>query len=183
MYPDVPSTAPGSVAAIVAPSTEASPPMARQAEVQDLHAAIAGDEEVLRLEIAVDDPLLVRRGQAAGDLDCVVQGLAHGQRSPLQPLPQGLALDQLRDEKGRPLVVAKVVDREDVRVVQAARGAGLLLEAPQAIRVGPQALRQDLDNHVATEPLIVGQEDFSHPAAPQRLQDAKVSKVLWKCRR
>ena len=34
-----------------------------QAEVEDLHEAVAGEEDVLRLEIAVDDPLLVSGGE------------------------------------------------------------------------------------------------------------------------
>ena len=39
-----------------------------QAEVQNLDAAVGGDEEVLRLQVAMDDALLVRRRQAVRDL-------------------------------------------------------------------------------------------------------------------
>ena len=38
--------------------------LAREAEVEDLHAAVAGEEDVLGLEVAVDDALLVRGGEA-----------------------------------------------------------------------------------------------------------------------
>ena len=41
---------------------------ARQAEVGDLHRAALGDQEVLRLEIAVYDAARVRRCEALGDL-------------------------------------------------------------------------------------------------------------------
>ena len=51
-----------------------------QAEVEDLHAAVVGDEEVLGLEVAMDDAVVVRGGEAVGDLDGVVDGLAHRQR-------------------------------------------------------------------------------------------------------
>ena len=44
----------------------------RQAEVEDLDAAVGGDEEVLGLQVAVDDPLVVRRGEALRDLERVV---------------------------------------------------------------------------------------------------------------
>ena len=59
----------------------------RHAEVEDFHAAIAGEEEVLRLQIAMDDATLVRRGESARDLHGVVDRLAfrHG------AVPQALA--------------------------------------------------------------------------------------------
>ena len=41
---------------------------ARDTEVEDLHASFARDEQVLRFEVAVDDPAIVRRGQACGDI-------------------------------------------------------------------------------------------------------------------
>ena len=52
-------------------------------EIENLHAAVAGDEDVLRLQIAVDDPLLVRGGETVRDLDGVLDGLAHRQRRQL----------------------------------------------------------------------------------------------------
>ncbi len=47
------------------PRRRASTLTARQAEVEDLDAAVAREEDVLGLEVAVDDALVVRRGQAA----------------------------------------------------------------------------------------------------------------------
>jgi len=44
-----------------------------QAEIQDLRRAPAGDKDVGRLDVAVDDALLVRRVQRIGNLDCEVQ--------------------------------------------------------------------------------------------------------------
>ena len=52
----------------------------RQPEVEDLHDPVPGDEDVLRLQIAMDDAALVRGGDAADDVDAEVDGLADGQR-------------------------------------------------------------------------------------------------------
>jgi len=41
-----------------------SPASAWRGEVEDLDQAVAGHEEVLRLEVPVDDAVLVGRGQA-----------------------------------------------------------------------------------------------------------------------
>ena len=54
--------------------------LARQAEVENLHLPVVEQEDVLRLEIAMDDALAVRRGEAARDLHGDIDGLANGQR-------------------------------------------------------------------------------------------------------
>ena len=89
----------------------------------------------------MDDPLVVGGGQAPGHLQGVVGRLADGKGSDLQTLPQRLAFEQLRDEVGRALVVPDVVDGEDVRVVEEAGGAGLVLEPVAAGRIGGYARR------------------------------------------
>jgi hypothetical protein len=43
-----------------------------KAEVKDLDASVAGQEEVLGLQISVDDSFLVRGGEAMRDLECVI---------------------------------------------------------------------------------------------------------------
>ena len=48
----------------------------RQPEVEDLHPAVGGDEDVVGLEVAVDDPRSVRRRQAIGDQTRVLHSLA-----------------------------------------------------------------------------------------------------------
>jgi hypothetical protein len=50
--------------------------LTRETEVEDLHAAVAGDEDVRRLQIAMDDAAVVRGGESAGDLDAVIDRLA-----------------------------------------------------------------------------------------------------------
>src|SRR6266702_3806975 len=89
-----------------------------EAEIEDLDLARDGDEDVLGLQVAVDDALVVRGGEAAGDLDGEADRLSYGQRAPLQPLAQGLALEQLEDNVRRPRVASDIEDREDVRMAE-----------------------------------------------------------------
>ena len=84
----------------------------------------AGEEDVLRLEVAVDDAALRGRRRAPSAIwTRPVERLGDGDPAARQPLAQGLALEQLGDEVGRAVVRADVVDRDDVRVVQRARRA------------------------------------------------------------
>ena len=62
--------------------------------------------------------------------------LRTGSARAADPLAQRLAFEQLGDHVGRALVGPDVVDLEDVRVVEQAGGARLLLEAAQAVGVG-----------------------------------------------
>ena len=52
-----------------------------EAEVEDLHPAVVRHEEVLGLQVAVDDALVVRRGETGRDLGAEVQRLA-GRQGP-----------------------------------------------------------------------------------------------------
>ena len=90
----------------------------RDAEVEDLHAPIARDEEVVGLEVAVDDALAMCDGQSTRGLRGQVDDALGAERAALQSLAQGLALEQLGDEVGVSVCVADVVHREDVRVIE-----------------------------------------------------------------
>ena len=96
------------------------------------------DEDVLGLDVAVDDPLLVRRGEAVRDLDGVVDGLLRRQgRAEL--LAERFALQKLRDDERAALVRADVVDDEDVGVIELGGGASFLLEARKAVGIRGEA--------------------------------------------
>jgi hypothetical protein len=61
----------------------------RQPEVQDLQATVLGHEQVLGLEVAVEDTLLVRRGQAARRLRADTAGPERGGRRLAAPARAG----------------------------------------------------------------------------------------------
>jgi hypothetical protein len=106
-----------------------------QAEVQDLQPPVLRDEEVLRLQVPVDNPLLVRRGEAVRHLQRVVDRLPRREASAGQCRAKGLSLEQLLDDVRSAVVSPDVVNRGDVGVVQEPGGPGLLLEAVQPIGV------------------------------------------------
>jgi hypothetical protein len=110
----------------------------------DIDPAVFGDEEVLRLQIAMDDALLMRGSKAASDLHSVVDRLAHGKAAALDLLAQGLALQQLGDEIQRALADAHLRDSKNVGVVQS--GCGTLATVRKAGAHGEQAA-EEFDEH------------------------------------
>ncbi len=142
-----------------------------EAEVEDLHAAVPGDEDVLGLEIPVDDPLLVRRREAVGDLQRVVDGLARRQARALQDVPQRFAFEQLLDDVRLAVVLADVEDGRDVGVVEGAGGLRLQLETAQAVGVGGEGGGEDLDRDVAVQARVPGAVDLPHAAGADGGED------------
>jgi hypothetical protein len=67
----------------------------RQAEVDDPHAAVARDHDVLRLQIRMNEAAPVRLGDRFGHRAAAAQRLAHRQRSGLQARAQRCAVDVL----------------------------------------------------------------------------------------
>ena len=119
----------------------------------------------------MDDALRVRGGQALRHLHAQVDGLAPGEGAALHPLAQRLALQQLHDRVGQPLVVPEVVDGDDVRVGERRQRACLALEAGEGALVLGQARRQHLDRDLAMEARVAGAVHLAHAARAQRSDD------------
>ena len=114
----------------------------------------------------MDDPLVVRGGEAAGDLAREVDRLGRGEAGGGHPFPKGLALEQLEDDEGRP-GDADVVHHQHVGVADGRRRPRLGLEAPEALRVRGEGLGQHLERHAAPQSLVARAIDLAHAAGAE----------------
>ena len=142
-----------------------------EAEVEDLDAPVLRDEDVLGLQVAMDDALLVRRREAVGDLRRVVDRPALRETPAGERRAERLPLEKLLDDIGRAVVAPDVVDRGDVGVVEDPGRLGLLLEAAQAVRVLREGGGQDLDGDVAREARILRPIDLAHASGADLAED------------
>lgn len=133
----------------------------RDAEIEDLHPD-RGEEHVRGLDVAVDDPRGVGRGQGVRHAGAGRGGLVPGQRPPGQAGRQGLAVQQLHDDVGDAPVLAVVVNAGDVRMVES-RGRLRLLAQPLRVTLRPSPLR-DLDRDGPIEDGVGGAPDDRHAA-------------------
>jgi hypothetical protein len=92
--------------------------------------------DVSGLQVAVDDALLVSRGQGIRDLPGHLEGLVKRQRSLLEAIGQGLANQVLHDEEGLSAFFADVVQRTDVGMSEHGDRLGFALEAGLQLRIG-----------------------------------------------
>ena len=109
-------------------------------------------------------PCAVRAVQRGGDLDPIAQRLIERQGPARESLRERLAVDQLHDEETRSVVFANVVQRADAGVLERGDRAGFLLEAPDALDVGRDRRRQDLDRDLTGKPRVLRPVDLAHTA-------------------
>ena len=140
----------------------------RQPEVEHLRAPVAGDEDVRRLDIAMDDALGVRGLERIRDLNSQIEHFWEPEGMAIrQPLPQRLAFEQLHGQQRLTVGVVDLVDRADVRVVQRRGGARLALEALECEMVARELRRQELQRNVTAAVWCRGR-DTPHPCHPSR---------------
>ena len=137
----------------------------RDAEVGELGAALRVEEDVRGLQVAVDDPVRVRMGEAGGDLGREPLRLEVGQRpTAAEALLERAAAEVFEDEVRPALGLADVVDPGDVRMGQRGDRAGLPDE-PRRVGVA----REELERHEAPELAVLGQPDLGHAAAAEQV--------------
>ncbi len=122
-----------------------------------------GQEYVGRLEVPVDDPAGVQRGERGQHAQTDRQRVRGAQRSASQPLGQRFAFQELHRDEQPAGVLADFIDLADVRMVDARRSPGL---APQALtrRLVAGGGRQHLHGDRALEPIVARGVDNAHAA-------------------
>jgi hypothetical protein len=164
------------------------------AEVEELHLPVHGHEDVRRGDVAVDDV----EGRAVGAAALVgvvepgadVADDADGELQGEGPLPLGeglhqgagvLPVEQLHGEEELTVLLADVVDLDDVGVAQGRRDARLVEEHRDHLGAGGEARQDPLDHDVLLEALRaagLGQVDLRHPPHGHAPQDLVASQAL-----
>ena len=145
-------------------------------EVGDVDPAVAADEDVRRLDVAVDDAAVVGDLEGAGDVGGDAGGLARGEGPVLaQDRGEVLALDELHDDVRARRVFAEVEHGDDVRVAERRRGPRLVAEAREEVGVLAELGPQELDRHVALELRVARPVDRGHAALAEQLEQAVAS--------
>jgi hypothetical protein len=119
----------------------------------------------------VNDAVRVRLVERIRDRHGVAQRFVDRHRAARDPLRQVLAVEELHDEELAPFVVADVVERADVGMLERGDRARLAVEALAELRVGGKGRRQDLDGDGAIEPGVARAVDLPHAAGADGIAD------------
>jgi hypothetical protein len=144
----------------------------REAEIRELRVAAAGEENVRRLDIAVQNVGPVRGRQAVCNTDQQFHALpptvlqrAHS------PIGKRAAVDELGDEVLAAVELACVVHRKNVWMVERRRHSSFLLKPPPGVGV-EQVLGKELDRHGPIEIQVGAAADDAHAAGGNDAVDA-----------
>jgi len=140
-------------------------------EVRHEGGAVAREEDVLRLDVPMDDAVLVGVVQRAGGLPADLEGHIHG-KLPLaaNPVAEALALDEGHGEPQPAGDLARVQHGEDVRVLQPGGEADLALESLRPQRRGQLGV-EHLERHRPVVPKVLGQVNDGHAPAAELALD------------
>ena len=145
---------------------------AGDAEVGHLQAAVGVHDDVVRLDVAVDDPVPVCIADRGQDLARVVDRDPDRRRPPADDqLLERPPREILHRDVVRPLGLAAVVDGDDVRVREPRSVLRLAPEALDERVVGGVPVVEDLDRDAPAELLVLGEIDVRHPAGAQLADD------------
>ena len=149
-----------------------------QSEVADLGCAIGGEKNVGRLQIAMHNPVLVGRLNSLGQGSCEGSGLPGRLGRARQFLCQIAAVDKLHGEVGLAVLVAHVMDLNDVRMPQACDGFRFPHEAFSIGGTAVGAAEQHLQGDDAVEAQVSGLVNDAHAAATKYLLEL-IARDLW----
>ena len=180
IYATVPTADPGlvrsgsSVRVAVASTSGLARNHLRQPEVQNLRVPALGHENVGGLDVPVNDALGVRRVKRIRRLHAQRQQGIQLHGPVLDHMLESFAVQEFHGDERKAVLLANVVDRADVGVVECGRGLGFALETAERLRVAGHFIGKELQGHEATQPCVLGFVDHTHAAAAQPLKDAVV---------
>ena len=92
----------------------------------------------------------------------------------MDPVLERLAFQQLHGDEVASVVLANLVDRADIWVVQSGGGASFALKTVERERIFFRLGRQELERDMAAQVDVLGFVDNAHPSAAQLREDTVV---------
>ena len=151
------------------------------AEIGDQHPhplVSRAEQEVLRLDVAVDDTLPVQHRQPGPGLRHQVDSLLQGQGTAVLEQPRERpAVGVRHDEVGGPVGLADVVDADHVVGVGTAQDPRLLEEALADVVPLRPVVGERLHGDVGVELVVVVQPDGGEPTDPDAVHPPEASET------
>ena len=142
-----------------------------QTEIEDLDFAVAGEFDVGRFQIAVNDALFVRGFERVGDLAGDGESLVNRNGSRRDTFGERGPVDEFHHQRSDTAGFLKAVNSGDIGMVQRCQRLRFALEAGHAVGVLSESSGQYLDGHLAMQPGVLRAVDLTHSARADGRED------------
>src|SRR5688500_11933004 len=142
------------------------------AEVDEVSEVGPGDQDVGRLDVAVQDAMAVGVGESLGYLCDQGDGAAGIQPTSSDDLVEACAVDETHVDVEPAVTLAEVVNRNDVRVLEARRAVRLSAEPSTEVLIARDIGWKELERHGAATTSIERPVNLAHPASPEEALEA-----------
>ena len=149
----------------------------RQPEIRHLHAPAAVEQNVLRLDVAVDDALVVGELQRVANLRHDGQRLARRNAAGVEQLPQVHAVHEFHEEIKQAVRPAEFVNRHDAGMIELRQRLGFAGEAFGKRGVVADAGRQNFQRDDAVQFLLPRLVNRAHAALADEFEDFELRKL------
>ena len=119
----------------------------------------------------MDDAVPVSVVERVGNLDRVAQSFVEPERASLKSVSERFTLEIFHNEKIDTVFATHVIERTDVRMIQARNSPRLALETLTELRIVRELFGKHFDRHGAVEPGVVRFVNFPHSARADRRDD------------
>ena len=145
-------------------------PIMRVTEIEQLHTA-ARQHDVARLEIAMNDTIAVGGFESVRDLHTVAERLLDAERPSFETAGERFASHVLHDQKRSALLLADVVERADVGMIEPRDGTRFTFETLDSFASGQLGHANDFQRDSAIETSVAGAVNLAHAARSKPFQD------------
>jgi hypothetical protein len=131
-----------------------------------------GDEDIARLDVAVDDALRVGCIQRVGNLDRQTKQDFDLDRSSGDAMFQGHAIEKFHGDERIAGLFTDVMDGADIGMVERAGGLSLALEAVQGLGIASDLIGKKLQSDEPVQACVFRFVDDAHPPAAEPFDNA-----------
>jgi len=123
----------------------------------------------------MDNSFGMRGGKGVRDLRAKIGDLLRGQPLALQTVLESLPFEQLHHQEGAPFILANIVERANMRMIERGGGTRFPQKAFERRGVRAKTFRQKFERHAASQTRIFRLVYHSHASAAELLQNAVMS--------
>ena len=130
---------------------------------------------VFGLDVAMHDSFGMGRGERAGHLHADFQCFVVCRPFAVKVFAQGRTFYVLLGDVMERTFVSDLMNGDDVGMIEGGSGPRFLLEATQPLSIFREIGGKELERHLATQKIVVGQVNLAHAALAKRRDDSVVA--------